>query len=1118
MSHKFFSLALVLLFSISFLPSSIIYADEISTDPVVEQELTSEAGIDDGAVLTPIETQTEIDVLEDATLKSLEETEALDVTTQAIKEIVIDYYSLNDFHGNVENTGEKDKNPGLAKIQTFLKGQQAINPNSFLLSAGDHYQGTAISNLTKGEVITEAFKEMNMKFSAVGNHEFDFGKDIIPVWAKDGGYKFLASNIEVENSMKPAGWDEYVKPYDIQEVTVDGKVIKIGFIGIATPETAYKTAAENVKGFTFTDPVVATNKYSKILKEKGVDAIISLTHLGGFQKDGVISGEVVDYANGVKDVDGIFLGHTHQLVEGVVNGIPVVQGRYNGRNISNISLKFTLENDKLTLASTEGKVVDLTKLIPTLSDDPTVAKIVKKFNDELAPIKNQVLGELAVDLPHDTNTMQVSPMGQFIAKTLAEVGKTQIGIINGGGIRRGFDKGTITMGLMYELLPFDNYLVTLDVTGAELRKLIQHGIKPKDFRPGQFYGLEVLMEADGNTIKEMRLLNGEPIKDNKVYSVSTLDFIYNGGDKYDFKNTSNLKETYIEVRDMMADYIEAKKVIDPKYVDPFKEEFEEIINTVDYYSINDFHGNVDSSGSSKNPGLARIQTYLNQQRLLNKNTYFVSAGDHFQGTAISNLTQGMVVNDILTEMGLLTSAIGNHEFDFGSDKIPMWAEKGGYQYLASNIEVKEANKPAGWDNHVVPYKIQTVVVAGKTIQVGFIGIATPETKFKTAAENVVGFTFTDPVEATNKYSKILKDKGVDIILSLTHLGGFQKDGKISGEVVDYANGVKDIDGIFLGHTHQLIEGVVNGIPVVQGRYNGRSLSKISLNFGVKNEEVTFKGTTGKVIDMTALISQLDEDPKVKAIVDKYSKDLEPILSEKLAVLKTDLPHDTDKVQVSTMGQFVSKYLAEAGGTQIAIVNGGGIRRGFEKGDITMGLMYELLPFDNALVTMKLSGAELKKVIEHGLHPEDFRPGQFYGLKVWYNKDAEKGKRITSMRLLDGTLIEDTKMYSVSTLDFLMTGGDNYDFSQAKDVVETYIPIRDLIADKIKEEGTISYTYQEHLKTGKDTTVVKDETDKDKDKDKLPAAGAAGVGVYYTLGMMSLLSAGFISRKKNKKEA
>ena len=103
-------------------------------------------------------------------------------------------------------------------------------------------------------------------------------------------------------------------------------------------------------------------------------------------------------------------------------------------------------------------------------------------------------------------------MVQYKSKTLAELGKTQIGIINGGGIRRGFDKGTITMGLMYELLPFDNYLVTLDVTGAELRKLIQHGIKPKDFRPGQFYGLEVLMEADGNTINEMRLLNGEPNK------------------------------------------------------------------------------------------------------------------------------------------------------------------------------------------------------------------------------------------------------------------------------------------------------------------------------------------------------------------------------------------------------------------------------------------------------------------------------------------------------------------------------------------------------------------------------------------------------------------------------
>ena len=559
--------------------------------------------------------------------------------------------------------------------------------------------------------------------------------------------------------------------------------------------------------------------------------------------------------------------------------------------------------------------------------------------------------------------------------------------------------------------------------------------------------------------------------------MATLDFINDGGDKYNFKNATDVVETFIPVRDMIVDYIKDKKVINDVFSNPVDVQY-----NLDYYSINDFHGNVEMGG--KNPGLAKIQTFMKQRRAMNKDSFFVSAGDHFQGTAISNLNEGKVVNEILKEMGLLTSAIGNHEFDFGTDKIPVWAKDGGYLFLASNIEVEESKKPAEWDKYVKPYMIQEVVIEGQTVKIGFIGIATPETAFKTAAENVVGFKFTDPIEATNKYSKILKAQGVDAVIALTHLGGFQKDGKISGEILDYAKGIEGVNAIFLGHTHQLVDGVVNGIPVVQGQYNGRSLSNISLNFSLSGEKVKFNGAKAKVINMTALIETLEDDPAVKAIITKYKNELGPILDKVIGTLKNDLPHDTNTMQVSPMGQFVTKILAEAGGTQIAIMNGGGIRIGFEKGPITMGLMYELLPFDNTLVTLKLSGAELKKIVEHGLYPEEFRPGQFYGLKVWHDKNLKKGQRITSMRLLDGTLIEDSKIYTVSTLDFLITGGDKYDFSKATNVVDSNIPVRDLIADYIEKKQEITYTYVDSL----------------------------------VQGMLSLLSAGVIVGKRKRKEA
>lgn len=242
--------------------------------------------------------------------------------------IVLDYIAINDFHGTVDDSASSS-NPGIARIQTYLLGEKAKNPNTFFVSAGDQYQGSPISNLTYGEVVNDILAHMEMLTSAVGNHEFDWGADRIPLWAKSGGFPFVASNIVVEADKKPAEWDDYVEPYYVHNVTVDGKTIKVGFIGIATPETSYKVAAENVVGFTFTDPVEATKTWTTHLREvEKVDAVIALTHLGSFQKDGVISGEIVEYANGVS-VDGIFSGHTHQVVNGKVNNIPIVQGQYN---------------------------------------------------------------------------------------------------------------------------------------------------------------------------------------------------------------------------------------------------------------------------------------------------------------------------------------------------------------------------------------------------------------------------------------------------------------------------------------------------------------------------------------------------------------------------------------------------------------------------------------------------------------------------------------------------------------------------------------------------------------------------------------------------------------------
>ncbi len=478
-----------------------------------------------------------------------------------LKTETIKLVSINDFHGNAVEGG---KNPGLAKIAGVLNEMNEEN-QTYFLSAGDNFQGTAISNLTHGAVVNEAFRLMDLTASAIGNHEYDWGKNMMTEWSEEGGYPFLASNIEYKDSGEPV---DYAEPWMIETVTLEsGKEARIGIIGIATPETATKTLLANVADINFTDPVAATEKWVTYLREtEKVDAVVALTHLGGFMEEGVLTGELKTYVDGIEGVDLVFSGHTHQTIDTVVNGVQVLQAYYNGRSLSVGSLTFNTYDSRLL--AVDGNVDEIYKRVADLPVDQEVADAIAAYEEALAPILNEVIGTNVRTLDHDPGTTGLTPLGQWSAKTLSELGETDIAIINGGGIREPMPEGDITMGTMYALFPFDNTLVTLKVKGSKLFELIEHGIDPPSFRDGQFYGVKVtadLTKPYGSRITSMTLQNGDAIEPDTYYSVSTLDFVYTGGDMYDFDGAIEVFDTFVPVRDALAEHIKEVGTVDHVY-------------------------------------------------------------------------------------------------------------------------------------------------------------------------------------------------------------------------------------------------------------------------------------------------------------------------------------------------------------------------------------------------------------------------------------------------------------------------------------------------------------------------------------------------------------------------
>lgn len=474
--------------------------------------------------------------------------------------------------------------------------------------------------------------------------------------------------------------------------------------------------------------------------------------------------------------------------------------------------------------------------------------------------------------------------------------------------------------------------------------------------------------------------------------------------------------------------------------------------TIDIYSINDFHGALAESG--KNVGMAKLVGAVNALKAQNPNTIVVSAGDHYQGSAMSNLTYGEPVSDMLKLLDIQVSAVGNHEFDWGVSHFTKWQEDANLTFLASNIYDKATGNPVAWAK---PYVF--IEKAGKKI--AFIGLSTQETAYKTKADNVANLEFKDPAESAKVWVDYLmagKDEaGVpDAIIALTHIPasqeGYGEDATkpVTGDEVLSIASVKGLSGIVSAHNHATVAGYANGTPVVEGYYNGRTLGNLKLVFSSEGLKVT-----PAVDNLYKRSADITPDPVALETFEQWNEKLGPTLNEVIGKADGTFSHDRYAgASTTVLGRWVSETMAKAAGTQIAIQNGGGLRRDIPEGDITYGLLYEVMPFDNTLVTMKLSGQDLWNNIEHGIANQEIGNASFSGIQVDFDSEREAGKRVLAIRLNDGTPIKLDAYYTVVINDFMYPAGDKFDFSNAIEVKDTFVPIRDALVNEIKAMGTI----------------------------------------------------------------
>ncbi len=504
----------------------------------------------------------------------------------AAEPIRLTIVGTNDLHGWVypHQTpiagGKVLRQGGVAAFAGYLEILRADNPGGvLLLDGGDLFQGTLAANLTEGSVVIEAMNRLGYHAAALGNHEFDYGPvgpvsvvsspDQDPFGAlkarlKQASFPLLAVNVYEARSGERPKW---LGNDGTAMFTLKG--VKVGVFGLITPSTPTTTNPVNVTSLRFGSLAPETVAAAKELRAKGAEVVIAVAHAGGkcakWDKPEDLStcdkeaGEIFEALSEVPPglVDAVIAGHTHQVMGHIVNGTPVIEtaglGRQFGvielfvdparrrvareKTIIRAALPICTQLDRATQSCDpkllDGKPVEL--LPATFMGKPVV--LATALEQAIAPALAQVEVEqrrsLGLQNPKrlGRNYEAESALGSFLADALREMEQVDVALLNSGGLRADLPAGAITYGDVYEVLPFDNSIATLHVTGEELRRLLQaaYGARKGVF---QVSGLRVTLgRCPGkNRLKSFSLADGKPVDAQKWYRVVMPDFLARGGD------------------------------------------------------------------------------------------------------------------------------------------------------------------------------------------------------------------------------------------------------------------------------------------------------------------------------------------------------------------------------------------------------------------------------------------------------------------------------------------------------------------------------------------------------------------------------------------------------------
>ena len=987
----------------------------------------------------------------------------LALATQAQDTAQIIVVSTTDVHGHATAWNYLTNTPfpgGLVRAARIVDSLRARYPGKVVLvDAGDAIQGDPFA-IYMAQVaprdphpVIDIMGAMSYDAATPGNHEFNWGVPFMLRALHGASFPYVSGNI-------------YSLPQDTLAfpayTVVQRGGVRVGITGFTTPGVMRwdrETVRNHLRVGRINDgaarvlhQVKAHADFTITLLHSGMEGLSSYDTTGVGPEDVAAS-----LARGQVKPDLVIVGHSHgEMADSVINGVHFVQPKPHAQGLSIVHVTLVRTRDGWSVARQQGELVSLATVPPS-------AALERRLVEDHAAVQKWLmlpLGNVSADMPATTARAEATPLTSYINEVQRRRAGTDLSATPVFDTRAGLKAGVVPIAQLVQLYPYENTLRGIRITGEQLKAYLEYSaryyladaqghVQLNDSVPG--YNFDIVSGAEyamdlrlpvGSRIRGLSV-RGRAVQPSDQFTLAINSYRQGGGGGYGMlagapvvydkgENIRDLLMQDLKTRGVLSvqDFATQNWRIVPDEMaraarrlfaptpDPVRPGPPRDTTVLRIFATGDLHGALISSVRPWSHGLP-VGGMPKLKRLMDSLTaqcacpdLRLDAGDEMQGTLPSNLEFGRSTIAAMNLLGIDAAVVGNHDFDWSVDTLLRRMADARYPWLIANVVDSATGKRPDW---AIPYRILT---AGR-LKVGVLGYITTETKAIVRGDLLKGLQFTGPESLVEPLAQ-LRAESPDLVVIVAHEGARCEggpSGTCDGPIVDLARGLDSarVDLIVAGHRHSLSNTRVNGIPVIQTGSSGGDIGVID----VVKTLVGSRELRARLV--TVFADSIGSDTAMQRLVDSFRQKSDSLANRVIATLKT--PAQRGRGQYA-LGNLVADAHRNALRADFAIMNNGGVRTGLTAGTVNYSQVYEVSPFGNELMRIRLTGRQMREVLEQTVisgSPD----AHISGLIVMYDSTKPAGQRIREVRLPTGRRMEDRATYTLAINDFLAGGKEGY---------------------------------------------------------------------------------------------